>query len=229
MKLEKKDRKAYFIISLAVMLICNRLAYVGGRWISAGAFHRNLSLPVDDLIPFKPWTVVIYFGCVIWWGWIYWIISGQERDRADRFFCAFNLAHLICLVFFIALPTTNTRPLLQERTVWEKMVAVLYSIDSADNLFPSIHCMISWLCWAGTRDGKFPLAYRAGSLVMALLVCISTLTTRQHVLLDVAGGILLGEICYRCSGQTALRSIYSALTERIMDRFSVIQKRYSHE
>ena len=34
-------------------------------------------------------------------------------------------------------------------------------------------------------------------LCAAVAVCVSTLTLRQHVLLDVAGGILLAEVCWR--------------------------------
>lgn len=37
---------------------------------------------------------------------------------------------------------------------------LLYWIDAADNLFPSIHCLVSWLCWIGVRRRRdIPYGY----------------------------------------------------------------------
>ena len=51
---------------------------------------------------------------------------------------------------------------------------------------------------------------------MAVAVCLSTLTTRQHVLPDVAGGILLSELCYWVAGSRKLLSAYSAFIDRLL-------------
>ena len=51
---------------------------------------------------------------------------------------------------------------------------------------------------------------------MALAVCFSTLAIRQHVLLDVFGGILLSEICYALAALPALRAWYAALADRLV-------------
>ena len=172
------------------------------------------------MIPFLPWTVVIYLGCFLFWVYVYWVVAQLPRQTADRFFCAHFLGKAISFIVFTAFPTAITRPDLQglyATDLWQSALRMLYWIDAPDNLFPSLHCMISWLCWVGIRRNRqVPLTCRAFALLMAVAVCLSTLTTRQHVLPDVAGGILLSELCYWVAGSRKLLSAYSAFIDRLL-------------
>ena len=49
-------------LSLILTLACNALAYNGSRLFTAGRVHHNIACPLDDRIPFLPWTVSIYLG-----------------------------------------------------------------------------------------------------------------------------------------------------------------------
>lgn len=182
------------------------------------------------MIPFLPWTVVIYLGCFLFWVYVYWVVAQLPRQTADRFFCANFLGKAISFIVFTAFPTAITRPDLQglyATDLWQSALRMLYWIDAPDNLFPSLHCMISWLCWVGIRRNRqVPLTCRAFALLMAVAVCLSTLTTRQHVLLDVAGGILLSELCYRVAGSESLLRVYSAYIEKTMLKFKEIEVRF---
>lgn len=93
--------------------------------------------------------------------------------------------------------------------MWNQAALWLYSIDAADNLFPSIHCLVSWFCYLGIRGRKeIPRWYQSVSMVIAILVFASTLLTKQHVIVDVAGGILLAEFCFFIGRKTDLYRIY---------------------
>ena len=139
----------------------------------------------------------IYFGCYAFWA-LHYCLCAAVPLRARRFFTADFIAKGVCFVFFVGLPTTMARPTVQGLNVWESLVRALYILDAPVNLFPSIHCLNSWLCWASARDiPAFSRGYKAFALCAAVAVCVSTLTLRQHVLLDVAGGILLAEVCWR--------------------------------
>ena len=50
-------------------------------------------------------------------------------------------------------------------------------------------------------EESLPVWYRAGCGVMAVLICISTVAVRQHVLADVAAGILLAEGAWALAGR----------------------------
>ena len=114
-----------------------------------------------------------------------------------RFFAADLLSRLVCFAIFLVFPTTNTRPVIEPEGFWNRVMLMVYQVDAADNLFPSIHCLVSWFCYIGLRGRReVPKWYRGVSCLLAVLVCISTLTTKQHVIVDVIGGVLLAEVCY---------------------------------
>lgn len=199
-------------IQLIVALLWHELVYLGARWIARGWVHYDLTTALDRKIPLVPWTVVIYFGCYLFWAANYYLCAAQDAKERNRFFLADLLAKGVCFVLFLVLPTTNVRPEIAGNGIFDHLMRFLYSVDAADNLFPSMHCLTSWLCWIGVRKRKGIHGwYRWASLVIAILVCISTLTTYQHVIADVAAGILIAEICYLIAGRNRMRKMYAAI------------------
>lgn len=193
-------------------LLWNQLVYCGSRFLMKDAFHYDFTTWLDLKIPVIPWTLSVYLGCYLFWTIQYILCAGLEKEQAYRFFSADFLAKAICLFFFILVPTTNLRPVIQAHDFWSQGLIRLYQIDAADNLFPSIHCLVSWLCFIGVRNqSRFPKAYRVFSFFMAAAVCISTLTTRQHVLVDVAGGILAAEFGWHAVHKTGFDRLYGRL------------------
>lgn len=217
MNRQAKETERYFWHSFTLALLSNQIAFQGSRFFEKGRYHADLTLPADAVIPFLPWTITIYFGCFVFWFFLYHFVARLPRQAADRFFCANLMGKAVSFLFFVLFPTTLSRPDVNGMTVWDALMRFLYRIDAPDNLFPSLHCMISWLCWVGIRGNKqVPVMWRLAALGMAVAVCLSTLTTRQHVLLDVAGGILLSELCYWVAGSRKLLSAYSAFIDRLL-------------
>ncbi len=208
------------ILAVALAFAWNQLVYSGSKLITKSWHHYDMTLSIDPYIPFIPWTIIIYFGCYILWISNYYLCARQDKPERDRFFCADMLAKIVCLVIFIAIPTTNTRPIVGNENVWDFLMRFLYKIDTADNLFPSVHCLMSWLSWVGIRKRKdISPVYRYFSLVFALAVCISTLTTRQHVIVDVFAGIALAELAYFAAGFKKTQAIYSVIFTAILKLF----------
>jgi len=108
------------------------------------------------------------------------------------------------------------------------MLNLVYTVDPSANLFPSIHCLVSWFCYVGIRgQKKVPLWYQRFSCVFAVLVCISTQVTKQHYIIDLIGGILLAEAMYLVGQKTdwylKLQSMFTKINrgvhlERAIDK-----------
>ena len=206
----------YGIFPVIFSFVFNCLVYAGSRMIAGGWYHHNIETSLDRMLPFEPQFLVVYFGCYIFWIINYILIARQDKKSVYQFFTADFLSRCICFVFFLAFPTTNTRPMITGRGFWDQAAQWLYSIDAADNLFPSIHCLVSWFCYIGIRDRKeIPEWYKQVSLGIAVLVFISTLLTKQHVLVDVAGGVLLGTVCFMVGRKTSLYCTYAKIGNRI--------------
>ena len=207
---------AYGVFPVIFSFVFNCLVYSGSRMIAGGWYHHNIETVVDRSIPFVPEFLVIYFGCYIFWAVNYILIARQDRRSVYQFFTGDFISRCVCLVSFLAFPTTNTRPLITGSGLWNQAALWLYSIDAADNLFPSIHCLVSWFCYLGIRGRKeIPRWYQSVSMVIAILVFASTLLTKQHVIVDVAGGILLAEFCFFIGRKTDLYRIYERFGSRI--------------
>ena len=221
-----QNNESYFWISLSLMLVSNVGIFQSSHLLTKNCHHFSLALPVDSALPFIPWTISIYFGCFLFWFAIYRLIARLSREQADRFFCANLLGKSVCLFVFLLFPTAIRRPEVNGTTAWDTLMRFLYWIDPGDNIFPSLHCMIAWLCWVGIRGNRqVPLPWRIMTLIMAMLVCLSTLTTRQHVLMDVFGGILLSEFCYYLTDLPALCKLYTNLIDRLIIRILSIRKK----
>ena len=207
----------YFWVSFFLTLLCNQIPFQGARLLVRNRVHYSLELPIDSLVPFLPWMIGVYLGCFLFWFLHYRLVAHLPREKADRFFAANLLAKAIIFLFYILLPTKMTRPALSGTGFWDLCLRFMYWIDEPNNLFPSLHCMIAWLCWLGVRgNAEVPPLWRVTAFVMALAVCFSTLAIRQHVLLDVCGGLRLSESCYARAALPALRGWYAALADRLV-------------
>jgi len=208
------------IVPLIVSATWNSITYFGSRMLTTNWNHINAEMFFDAKIPFVPWTVFIYLSCYIFWVANYVLGCRQDREEAFRFISADFFAKTICLLCFLIMPTTNVRPEVMPEGIWNQIVIHLYNTDAADNLFPSIHCLTSWFCYIAVRKNeKIPKLYVWFSLLYAISVCISTLTTKQHVIIDVIGGVGLAEGSYFVVKYGFMR-IYKKLSTKISGKLN---------
>ncbi len=216
MKMLVKILPKYMWIPILFAILWNWLAYQGTRYITTPLYHYNLTNDVDNQIPVIPAAMIIYWGCYLFWVINYIIGCRQEEDIAFRFISAEFLAKLGCMIIYIAFPTTNVRPDIDGNGFFEDMMRQLYSVDAADNLFPSIHCLMSWMGFIAVRKNPNVKGwYKVVSLVIAILVFISTLTTKQHVLVDIAGGVILAEGSYYLTKKTGFVVVYKRFMKKV--------------
>lgn len=189
--------------SLIFCFIFNSVLYFGLQVFMKGAKHHDFTSALDRGIPFMPEWSIIYLGCFVFWGANYILAARQETEKWFRFAVADYSSRIVCAFFFIVLPTTNVRPEVVGDGFSQMLMRFVYQMDEASNLFPSIHCLVSWFCFIAIRGRReIPVWYRLFSCVMAVLVFASTLFTKQHVIVDVFGGVILAEVCYYIGNHT---------------------------
>lgn len=187
----------YSILPIAAMLGMNMVAYMGTRIFTTGRYHYNIESTLDRMLPLVPFFVVFYVLAFAQWITGYLLIGREKKEYCYRFFLGEIIAKAICLVIFLVFPTTLNRPEITGNGIFERLLAFIYSVDAADNLFPSIHCLESWMCWRGCRkltQTRLPGWFSGANLVLTLLVFASTVLCKQHVLIDIAGGVAVVEI-----------------------------------
>lgn len=212
----------YAILPLALTGINNLIAFNGGKMIQyiTGIAPIDMTGPMDAYFPFRPIWILAYIGTFVFWIYQYTTIAKESREQAYRLVAGDFAAKVICLLFFVLMPTTNIRPVVEGNGVFAFLVRFIYWIDSPLDLFPSIHCFVAWL---GTRQLFEAKKLRHKPLTCTLcvigsiLVFLSTLYTKQHVFYDVLGGIAVAEIGFAAAKYTKLPNFFKNLNEHFME------------
>jgi hypothetical protein len=198
----------YAIKPLALALLVNSCVYMGIAQLRRFLTFSSLETPLDTALPFLAPFVLFYVLAFVQWGLNYLLIARDSKELCYRFAFGNIIAKLICLFFFVFLPTTLARPEVTGTDLCSRLVRLIYTFDPPVNLFPSIHCLESWCCIrASFLLKKSNRTYQTATLIMSLGVFASTLFIKQHVIADVFGGIVVFEAGFRLAGriQKAIR------------------------
>lgn len=175
---------AVFFASMWIMQLLNRP--IGKVW--------SLEIPFDSKIPLLPWTAVIYNS---WAPFIillafYYLL----RDRAlyRRYVMTMILGQLMADATFPLFQTRVPVPyeaVLGRTDIFSRLLAITYQTDNPYCGFPSIHVILCTLTifFIWKLDAVKPWFKVLVSLYFTA-VAITTVTTKQHVVLDIPGGIL---------------------------------------
>lgn len=206
----------YAIVPIVACLVLNVLVYFGSRFFTAGLHHYDFSILIDDYIPFVPEWIIIYVLAYVAWAVGFIVIGRESRDVCYEVLAGEQVAKLLCLVCFLFIPSTLARPEITGTGFCDWLSRFIYNVDSPDNLFPSIHCLESWLCFRGAmRCKKVGRPYKVTMFAAAILVFASTVFVKQHVFIDVLGGVAVVEIGLLVSKKLKLGKLYYELEDRI--------------
>jgi len=158
------------------------------------AAPREFHLAVDDWIPYQPGWVwiysLLYYPAILYTNWV--VTSARE-------FTHLVTSYLVLLafqmVFFLAFPVVtpetwrarNTR-----RSGSERFLALVQRFDDRSNSFPSMHTSVATL----TALHLYP-SLGSWALSFPVIIGLSCLFTKQHYLLDVPAGAVLGWMVFR--------------------------------
>jgi len=176
---------AIILTLLLVYIPINRL--VNGGWA--------LSLPVDKYIPlWAPALIPYLLGSFLFIAFPVWASLYSEKYEFEAYIISFLAATIISYVIYLALPTFVIRPEVHSQDFFSRAVALLYRNDYPHNAAPSGHTFYTVISFLYLRLWKPKV--QGISLAIALLIIVSTLLTRQHYVIDVISGLILGFIAY---------------------------------
>ena len=185
---------SYALAPLLLVLAVNFAVYLGIRAVNRKRRHYSMWLPVDDRIPFVPFFVVFYVLAYVQWAAGYILMARQGEAFCFQWYFADIVAKLITGAVYLAVPTGIERPEICGKGFFSRLTGLIFKADAPDNLFPSIHCLESWLCCRAVLSmAGVPSALKAGNFLMTVLVFASTVCLKQHVFVDIPAGIAAAE------------------------------------
>ena len=208
----------YAIIPLIAAVVFNFTIYVGANLLVGDLPHTDISSEIDKLTPFCSPFITFYVLAYVQWILGYIVISHHSKEYCVKVATADIIAKGISFLFFIFFPTTLVRPEISGNGIFELITKAVYAADPATNLFPSIHCLESWVVFRCALKLKLPMAYKVLMGVFSFGVFASVVLVKQHVLIDVPAGILMFEIGYLI---THFSGIHKPITKLIPPRGAV--------
>lgn len=169
------------------------ILYLGTNRLSVFHPHYLPLFAFENLVPFVPWTVAIYLSS---FPLVTAAILLIRREDLQKSVAAIIKIILLLSLIFLLYPTTYPRPDLPLDTVpfSRLFYNFLISLDTPKNCFPSLHVtMTVFMALILRRQNR-----RLGMwfLVWSLAIMVSTMTLKQHYLLDIVAGVFLGVIFY---------------------------------
>jgi hypothetical protein len=139
----------------------------------------------DAKIPLVPAAVWIYVS----WYLAPWLVLAAPAREFRRVASAIVLAFTVCMICYVLVPASIERPAILGQTLSERALRLLYEHDPPWNICPSFHAALCAVLWRSAAIGS--LAKWMMKIWMAA-ICTACVLTKQHNILDVAAGILVG-------------------------------------
>ncbi len=159
-----------------------------------------VEVPLDRMLPFCEWFVIPY---VVWYAYIAGTLTVFAFRSREAFLQLLMLLYIgmgISLLIQTVWPTAIAfRPEGFDRdNPLIRVVEWLYASDTPTNVFPSIHCYNAIAAHIVIHKfaGRRCWGIRAASLLLAVLICLSTVFIKQHSVLDVIGAVVLVGLVY---------------------------------
>lgn len=158
---------------------------------------------LDDLIPFCEVFIIPYF---IWFLYIavtvaYFLLTSKQDFLKC---CAYLFTGMtICLFIYTVWPNGHYLRVdlnsLGRDNIFIQMLSKIYSIDTATNVFPSIHVFnsVGAMIAINKSERLHPIKWlQWGTFLLTVLICMSTVFLKQHSVMDVLGALVLNFLLY---------------------------------
>lgn len=160
----------------------------------------TLATPADAWIPFVALSWFVYVG---FFPFVIVLAAGAPPHAFAAFKRAVLAAFVASVACFLLFPEAVPRPDVTtiDNAFVRHRLARMWQLDLAANGFPSLHVAVTCLACRMLAPARRRLAVAA----IGLLICVSTLTLKQHTLADVLGGALLAAASAAWAERRALR------------------------
>lgn len=150
--------------------------------------------PLDSLVPFCEYFIVPY---LMWFPYLFGFLAYfYVADRKKNFInlaVSLIIGLTVCLIVYTFFPNAQALRLEEypNRNLFTQIVMLLQGFDTPTNVCPSIHVFSTVVVHVMVQKSSCHRWVKAGSLVTAVLICLSTVFLKQHSVTDVIWGMVL--------------------------------------
>lgn len=160
----------------------------------------------SKLDPFIPFAEIFIIPYLLWFVYIFITVAYFFlTSKTDFYKCCANLfiGMTICLIIYTIWPNGHYLRVdldnLGRSNIFITLLSKIYTIDTATNVFPSIHVFnsVAALIAINKSERLHHIKWvRWSAFVLTILICMSTVFLKQHSILDILGALALNIVMY---------------------------------
>ena len=187
---------SFYLKTSILIFVSNAIIYFGIKLFINN--YNLVNIPLDDKIPFIKEFIYIY---MIWYPFLifnYYIIYKTNKEKYIKLVLATITSLIMLYIFFILYPSKVIRPDINSyNDLTTFILYIVYKVDSPTNCFPSGHCLLCFTLIYSLLDNQtISNKLKIPALIINILIIMSTLFVKQHVILDVISAFVLATINY---------------------------------
>ncbi len=196
-------QKHHHWLYLIVLPVYLALFFITEHIIGADSAYTAVYHPLDDLIPFCEWFYIPY---VLWYpfmGLVGLYLAFKDGKEFKRYMTYIGISFIAAIGLFVLFPNgQDLRPdldALGRDNLFTRAIAALYVADTNTNVCPSLHVVGSMAAVFGIFHHprlRKTVWLPIGGIILAVLICLSTVFLKQHSVVDVFVGIPYGLLIY---------------------------------
>ena len=179
------------------------LFFITEHIVGPDSAYTVIEHPLDALIPFCEWFYIPY---VLWYpfmGSVGLYLAFKDGAGFKRYMTYIGITFIAAIGLFILFPNgQELRPdldALGRDNLFIRAIRVLYIADTNTNVCPSLHVVGSMAAVFGIFHHprlRKTVWMPIGGIILAVLICLSTVFLKQHSVIDVFVGIPYGLLLY---------------------------------
>ena len=184
----KSERKYYLKVILVFYAVWIITFQIVGRYAATLRTH-DPTTAIDRMIPLLPDFVWFYELCYIFPFLPLFVV--KDFHRLNITLLSVILANISAFVVYLAYPIALPRPELGQ-SLAESILYIEYTTGfyPGANKLPSMHVAFAWFVYFAVRGQNLRKLGEAIVLILTVMITVSTLFTKQHIIFDAATGIL---------------------------------------
>lgn len=184
----KATPKIYFKYLVLIHILFIACYFGSAATVNSSTVMNHFYFEFEKNIPIIPWMIFIYISTFL----MSIILPFLLTDKDIKYFVSeVAIATVLASIFFYFFPTQLGFDHPKDVEYLNFMFQFLWSIDTPNNLFPSLHVTYSLLFSLAIFTHLRSITAKATTVIWFILLCSSVIYTHQHHLLDIPSGIIL--------------------------------------
>lgn len=192
----KNKNNKEVIITIILLIIFQSALYIFAKFTPFE--YHIINIELDNYIPFISMFVYPY---ILWYITLFlvpYLFSKYDKFLYKVYVKTLFTCLIIAFIIYVFYPTTLIRNEVIVKNISTFLISIIYKVDTpAINCLPSAHCIVSFLhIYITLHIKKMNNKIKALIVIQSILVILSTLFIKQHVILDVITAFILSLIIY---------------------------------